>query len=288
MSESLKIAGAEARKGLRLGFGGIWMVPRHAILRDGLIYPGRVRGRAYLPAAYPEIASEFAKLAGADDEMIVRFVRRWGHLGYSRLTATLGPKWRAADPVPWIRAHAVGVKTCFELLEHLDPYSERHTELAGYLDGLEAATPRGQRIKRSLNSGIRDKIVWVRAIPGETELIQARGLVKHLVNDNISAISMRIDDGSLVKKLVSDNDSPPDRGFEIRYEFTALIEMVWWHVGKVARDRFRITRCIECGSPFEQKDLRQKYCPPPRGSNESICGRSYRMRTQRRRSTRAL
>lgn len=42
-------------------------------------------------------------------------------------------------------------------------------------------------------------------------------------------------------------------------------------------------RCVCCGKPFVARDGRQRYCPPPAGIKESLCGNRWRQRQFRRR-----
>lgn len=265
MAESFTISESDAKKSRRAGFTGLWPVPRHVILRGDLIYPGRQRRPSYAPAAHRELAQKFSKLDGASDQEIMRFIGTWGHLGYSHLGSTPDVTQLEADPIDWIRDHAHGVKTCFELLEHLDPQNVRHGRLKEYVDSLSATDPRGRRVSPAVRSGIRSGREILIAPPSQTAAAQAADLLSRLISKNTSGVSIGIG-----------ND------FEERYQFTALIEMVWWHLMKVAKDRLAIARCLACDSPFERTHLSQKYCPPSGPSKESTCGRSHRARTQRR------
>lgn len=71
-------------------------------------------------------------------------------------------------------------------------------------------------------------------------------------------------------------------------EINSLIEAIWWLVREEvleASERYSsgldedpLIRICPCGNPFiaTERGGREKYCPPPWGSNESLCGRKYR------------
>jgi hypothetical protein len=66
---------------------------------------------------------------------------------------------------------------------------------------------------------------------------------------------------------------------------TALLEVIWWHVGQWA---LRVTKggevrlCEFCDTPFLVEDGRQRFCPKTIGE-ESLCALKARQRRLRQR-----
>jgi len=72
------------------------------------------------------------------------------------------------------------------------------------------------------------------------------------------------------------------RTVESTLEFTTLIDVIWWHLLKLAESR-DLKLCPECRSVFPATRSNQVYCPPPTyfSSTSSLCRARHKTRTYR-------
>ena len=207
--------------------------------------------RHYRPQDRPELPFEIAKVATADDADIVRFARQWGLLGYYTLWLDTPSSQRQprelsgpGDPVDWIRGHARDLALCISLVDGLAREDHRGLvrALMSYLGPVM-----DEPSKRDLASRPSD---W------------ARYTLSVRVNEQIKRIWPALQmDGT------------------ISFQYTAMIEIAYVHVARLAGESMQIDRCEECGAPFKKVHGLQRFCPPGQFESASRC--SYRQRYRR-------
>jgi len=106
---------------------------------------------------------------------------------------------------------------------------------------------------------------WVDVPPA----VLARAIVADLVSRNIREL------GQILRVVES-----PTR-FVLGYTFAALIEVVYWHVARIAEQGDSVGRGEACGQYFHRTHGKQRYCPASDTWAESRCGRNARARRER-------
>ena len=259
-----------------LALRGSWEVREHYAIEDGvLVGSGEVQS-LYFPVSKPEILQDFqrlrARLDGTDAEKaILAFARRWGSLGYSELQAETTDKPASGeyglfpptnDPIDWFMVHSRSVRLAAALLglargdfrdrpttQHYVPnplvFAARERLLEWDYIGNPLLTPSGT---------------------GNTLL----SIVDQMVRRNVSGIHIEPTPRFESNKL------------EAVLEFTALIEVIWWHVLKLGESPI-LKACPGCDSIFPATRTNQVYCPIPSYSSGTVspCSARLRMRAYR-------
>ena len=271
-----KVPGAQP-----LEVSGSWPIRQSYDMYGGeIVGTGPVSSHSY-PAEAPEILQEFLRLFSAFDSpsetgAILSFCERWGHLGHSELliandtgtdaatiTSRLGEPGTGADPVGWVKDHVVATYLASTLLAVVK------NEPDGNLLGVLAQIPRPLVFPAG-----SDYFSW-NYLDGP--LLEPEGARKLL----LSAATQLIKPNVAAIHIVPEVDNVP-RQVRTTLGFTALIEVIWWHVLKLGESpKLRI--CQECRSVFAPRRANQFYCPPPSYSRgeESLCAARQRMRSYR-------
>ena len=264
-----------------LEVSGSWPI-RQSYDMDGgeIVGTGPVISHSY-PAESPEVLQDFLRLFSAFDTpsetgAILSFCERWGHLGHSELliandtgtdaatiTSGLGEPGTGTDPVRWVKDHVVASYLASTLLAVVK------NEPDGNLLGALAQIPRPLVFPAG-----SDYFSWNYL---DDPLLEPEGAKKLLLSAATQLIQPNVAGIHIVPQV--DNEAM-QVGTTLR--FTALIEVIWWHVLKLAESpKLRI--CRECRSVFAPRRANQFYCPPPSYSRgeESLCAVRQRMRSYR-------
>lgn len=271
------------------GFGLLrWGAGSQYEVRDGALYQAPVSDlgqvTSYLPAGRPEVATEFAKLHEGDADAVRKFAEKWGRLGYDVLLSEAsiepdeaGSSSEGEEPLEWIWAHARGVRICLQLADFLrngdtkgikdtlharrvprfrayvetDSPDEQPTELGRTRDANTFATVYGK--VHSVHTHL-----WVL---GKDHQVNALKVIRQIVNANLHRLTPTL-------RFTDDK-----RGLKLGYGFTALIDAIWWHTARYVLYQ-DLARCEHCGNLFERRHGKERFCPPPEGSKESLCRRN--------------
>lgn len=261
----------EHERSRQQGFVGYWSIAEGYEIRDGFLRPLGDRKREYMPAA-PEhegVLTDFARLEAGSEGAVIRFAEKWGLLGYNELMVSCGNAGGTVDgdPLPWVEAHASGVKTCMRLIEYLNQGSREGLER--FLSSLPTDS-RGDAEKVTLLV-FHGYGPWTGTVPhtvfkdSSPEHI-ARVLILTIVNDNLQTIHPRL--------MLAE----PGGKLALYHDFAALLDVIYWRLARIAVSSERLSRCAYCGQYFLRTHGRQQYCPPPEGtkSRESLCSRKAR------------
>ena len=271
-----KVPGAQP-----LEISGSWPI-RQAYNMDGgeIVGTGPVISHSY-PAESPEVIQEFLRLFSAFDTpsetgAILSFCERWGRLGHSELliandtgtdaatiTSGLGEPGTETDPVGWVKDHVVAAYLAATLLAVV-----KNEPDANLIDAL-AQIPRPLVFPAG-----SDYFSWNYL---DDPQLGPEGTRKLLITAATQLIGPNVAGIHIVPKL--DNEAMQ---VSTTLGFTALIEVIWWHVLKLGESpKLRI--CQECRSVFAPRRANQVYCPPPSYSRgeESLCATRQRMRSYR-------
>jgi hypothetical protein len=244
--------------------------------------------RYYRPQDHPELPFEIAKLDGADDASIVRFLKQWGTLGRVDLLRTLRYKARLAfpsgiepfadlggEPVLWIRMHALNLAACIafgDALRRMDADAAGR-ELIRFLSA--RVDLHGREARWGWETILRTRF-FVEDSPPEADPVNraarevpldaARLVLDMYVNEMIEGIGPRL-------QLDSGNEPA------LEFSFDAMIQVAYLHLAHSIVENSSIDNCEECGRPFKKTDGRQRFCPKGPFQSESTCG--YRARYRR-------
>lgn len=301
------------------GFGTGWKVHEYQ-LRSGVVSIAEHLQRTYAPGGLPQVATDFSKLDPGDEGALLTFVNTWGHLGWSRLKhdGRSPPDPAEPEPVRWIWAHANGVRFALNLAHAYAEFEKRRTKAQvgqgliafhnAVVNAFTEASGYGSPIKGStspqLTTGSGATITRRIAIhlppsalrsieatkksdsprPIEPDMITT--FVAEVVNPNIGGIRSKLERASATPRLSGAKRVPvlePGHGFVKVLTFSALIEVIWWHVSNMLSEAGRIRRCEQCGSVFQVFDARRRFCPSVAGSPSSCQRAASRERAAARR-----
>jgi hypothetical protein len=271
-----------------------WMIhDRYELLDDIIIERGHVKS-TYSPHTERYLYQRIAKIQDARSAM--RFVRRFGALGYQKLAIrefSRDPESELSkgliahgEQVNWIIGHANTLKICMEIGLRLEqgedsiseyfrtllkpvPYDETKPEIS-MVWGPGKTTPlflmaNMDSFVPTLSAGLG--VIGEKMINRRSNLINyARTVRKVIVNLNIADIHPEMPE-------TQDVDT-------IRFRFRALIQMVYWSLAQdlCSDDPRPHKRCPYCQSVFIQGSRKQRFCPPYRGQRESSCAYNFRKR----------
>jgi hypothetical protein len=283
-------------RAVQAGFPDYWQVASEYAIENGVLRAHGPIARRYLPGAYPQIATDLAKIDGGGERGVLVFAEDWGLLGYARLVEadkSLSQDERnrrldlvlSGDPIPWIQAHAHGVRVCTELIGALTSQEPTAaTDLAAYLDALAASYAHEPEAEGNpaVEHGLRHEArllvgsgAFTRDSEAGPERGRARTLIQGVINPNLADLQPRLTDWPALDELA------------LNYGFVALTDVIYWHLAQFALGRGRLARCQECHYFFPQTDRRQRFCPPAgwRGEQaESRCAMRFRTRRMRARA----
>jgi hypothetical protein len=280
------------------GFAQLWPVGDDYEILEGRLYEINTAGRYIAPAGSPQLVSELARLHEGDEAVVRSFATRWGLLGWwellqedqGRMTSDafveLGRAHqrsetdsRIGEPLPWIWAHAHGIRLCLEILKYLKRGDDAGLD-RWIADRRVAPLPDHPTTRLP---GLRYAVGHLpyTAVVTANEEPAAMGwhLIRMVVNPNLVGI-----------RQVVEPATPEGHGVLPMRAFRALTDMAYWQLAEMAwaltRDVGALGICEACGLAFKQEDRRQRYCPPPRwkddqgrwqGPTESLCAKKARM-----------
>ncbi len=270
--------------------------------------------RTYFPMANPSMLGDFARLRVGDSASLLTFTRRWGLLGYDALsrrgTASLALT-SEGDPVAWVWAHLSGMQTALRLWKFW-----REGDAAGaerLLRKREVSQQQWRALAR-VNTLLKDgKFV-------EAQALLERHLAKpHDSDESDRAVVVVSADGAKVAhtlynvstgegqpwfgvwNIIRSIINPNLRGVHpeistfagrspdvpvVAQGWDAIMSVIYRHLFEVIasdQERGEVEECRECTTPFIRTDGRQRFCPPPPGSRESLCAMRFHKREQRKR-----
>ena len=300
----------EMGKSLAEGFVSTWDVAAEYEVADGVLRRTDWRGgfenplpwdRQYRPGAYPQLVAEFARLNVNEPAQLISFAKTWGALGFLEQILSLPVvlpgetekqieylKAVGGDPLSWIAAHVQGVNVCLRLIDCLlrRDYREIESYLKAFrptLSFVEAGLEPSTDI--SILYGRRYQTVssWFSAPDPESynppyseqeqSFMLAKNVIEGIVNDNLR--------GGIAPALKHGWET----GFGELFEFVSLMDVIYWHLMRIATSKVGLAKCQECGQYFIQTHGRQRFCPPEDWEGEqaeSRCARRYRARKARK------
>lgn len=242
------------------------------------IAPYKVR-RMYPPMGTPQIVGELARVKLGDPSAALRFVRRWGILGYGALSYGAPPAGNSeetpGDPLEWIWAHANGVRTALQVTKLMA--KRDYDGLRELIDSV---------IKSTHGYAVREQIFPVfllepaGAISSPVAAHYAATLVlENIVNQNLRGVYLQIRDYVPYIADIAPARQLAASGYHLLYTWDALISVVYRHVADiVVGGQLRV--CDLCGLPFLQTHARQRFCPAP-PPERSLCEQRYTKARQR-------
>lgn len=266
-----------------------WPIAEDYTIRDGrLIQVGdSSRGHWYYPLAYPELVGGFARLESNDETAVVEFARRWGLLGPLRIAAVTPENKLAGDPLNWIWAHSEQVRDVLDALQILRLNDDvRLCKLVSKWKDQDGNLPESIQVKTvdaRETAGVPYEFplmgyivegVHIEVPPFSAPAADTRGrwtedheftasAIQEIINTNIGTSAPRLE--RYGKHL-----------FTLSCSYGCLLEAIYSHLADVAIGQRSFLRCEFCDNFFEQKDKRQRYCPPVGGAKESLCSRRGR------------
>ena len=220
-----------------------WMAELHAKGRYGPTDFPRVK-RIYWPASTADVVGELAKVESGNENGVLDFVNSYGLLGHDELV-TPKPGIPNGDPLWWFWRHAETVKMCMELtalLQNKDSAGIKRI-LGIQKDGFYDFPKIGVR-------GGWDGEFKARALTDDC-CSEARNTRSVIINANIKNISRIIRTNYVTGKV------------ESCFKFSALIEMIYWHLADACVIGLGVRQCAydRCPGFFIPTDPRQRYCP---------------------------
>ena len=248
---------------------GPWLWPRGAkpyVDKHGVLNEATAQSELLTYAPFEDNALATAAAKVVDEKSALRFVRAYGLFGYSGLLGRdvednneigAGPHWDelveldGGEPLDWVVAQSRGIRFALELV----------ASFHGAGDPVADVLARN-RLPESL-PGRQSYPTVLRLRPTEVELPgdvapedAAVTLLRMLTSRNTRGVS---------DALVADSLSPT--GFHRRLVADALVEVVWWHVGRWATDGV--------GTPVRAGHV-QDAVPCHRSASEVLPGRDTR------------
>ena len=263
----------------------------------GMVLPTGGIKHTYALRTCRELPTEIGKLKAGDEKAVLRFARKYGHLGYE-------PFADAAEPLAWIWAHAYIIRVCLTLTWLLEHGSEEELEdyvgcvkwgltwepmpdsetiigkhIMTYHDDILAYNRHQFSIYLSMLSEENPFEVWhapqkvmLDANPPHSPRNLARRMRSALINKFMGRIERQLWDSE-------------EYGPCSFYTLERPISWAYWHLADMVEDRHATIRCCaSCHQWFVPTDHRQRFCPPGPGQVGSRCAARERMRAKRRQS----
>ena len=226
--------------------------------------------RHYFPMGAPHMVSGFARLELGDANAALRFVKRWGLLGYERLAAGVD----GGDPLSWIWAHVNGVRIALEVAKLINGGNDE--KLEDYISSL-GGSPYGYGVRQQILS-VSELAALARPLGNAEPIISGAEsvLLKAIINPNLKGVYLQLWDAAPTIELARAGR------YHLVYEWAALINVIYRHVADiVVGGRVRI--CDSCGFLSRQTHGRQRFCPAESGQR-SLCEMRFTTARQRRKS----
>ena len=223
------------------------------------VLPPRTR-RLYFPMGSPNVLSEFARVNPGDERKCLKFVKRWGLLGYDALDANY--REPEGDPLEWIWAHVNGVRAALDLRA-----ATSEDRLAAYLEGLV-----GLKVGQGTNI-----VEWPQGFEQATAPLTVLGMI---VNPNLRGFYPQVSDGAPTLAAAAEGR------YHLVFGWDALINVVYRHLADIVVGR-TVRMCRYCELPFVPTHGRQAFHPgswnPRLNRRErSLCEQRYTKARRRR------
>jgi len=239
--------------------------------------------------ARPELPRELSKAATGEEDDVLKFVHRYGLLGYRQAwrreeqagVVAQYPQSEQAeqpkapgDPFGWFVAHAQTVKLVLGLIGALD---ESDTEVRKQFESRpEFEVGKSLISYRYARRGYLDR--WKSRVMSNEPRFIALSIVRNVLDANLSGISrcLKVEGRDEKSEILTHLFQPRN-----------LADAVYWHLADAAVGGW-VRRCADpkCGAFFVAKNVRVKYCPPPKGYEEvSLCmnrAKQQRLRDKRK------
>ena len=254
----------------QIRFRGAWPVRQDYKIEGSCLKGSGEVQKLYFPVSTPEILQDFQRLNAAMDQpgeeaAFLSFARRWGHLGYLELHPDeqglrddLGLLKVTSEPLVWVKEHLRSVRGVVECLE----------------------STRNIGVNESLNDLLASPLPVVTETFGHGAL--SVNFLPDTGMDGVLDVLATVIDGHLsgIHNVVRPNYGTGK--LEFGTTFRALIELIWWHVLRLAGEPI-LKVCRECHSVFAATRANQDYCPAPSYSigSQSLCASRYRTRRTR-------
>ena len=242
----------------------------------------------YFPSERTELPARIATLKRDDHMSLLKFAHQYGSLGFSDLS--LDETKPYGDPVQWIWLHAetlqlaLSLKTLIDgqetdklerLLFELPQGAKRDKDYPNPVLTLASLDKQQTTFFFPSSGPSRDAtlqtIFFPTSGPSRTAVLQtmATDILRTIINSNIANLRPAV------------NWDAKDRTFRHQFQFTALIEVAYWHVANVLQGGL-VQRCerSDCRQLFIRTDGRQRYCPTG-DKRESPCAVLDRVRHNR-------
>lgn len=257
------------------GFRRKWPIDDDYCIQDQRLAPilkDKKWKTLYAPGGREELPGEIAKLERDDQDAVLAFARRYGVLGFFELSRT-ETNHPYGDPLNWIWLHAETLGLCLSLKEMLDrrEIDSLNRRLMDFPQGSAPPDYPAPRIVFASRGTWQQSNFFVTNGPNRTDMLQglAASILSTIVNANIAQLHPAL--AWNAKRQM----------FAQHFQFTALIEVAYWHIANVLRGG-TVARCDRpgCRGIFIQTDRRQRFCPTGT-KQESTC--AVRERVQRKR-----
>ena len=208
---------------------------------------------SYRPLYTPQLVTAIGRLYGADDDSVLDFARRWGHLGWSRVNGDGESDLHPGDPLWWIRSHARGIALCLDVI-----YLDRQRDWASLpkvLDKYSSGTPAA--IAYGTGEGATELCLQDLTSPR----VVAHKVLTTIITENLRGIDPVLDS---VERVVG----APTFSLSCRAE--SPIQAAYWPLAQLALGNLELARCEECGDYFVRTDARESFCPPSKRGVEAL------------------
>jgi len=272
------------------------------------------RDAGYDPFKQRNLPNAFAKVK--DAKSAIRFVERYGFLGYASLKSGLDAddqRWQEdeEDLLPWILGQADTVRFALDIIGMLEHGTLR--ELRNTLKSRQVSLTESEITEQLQKLPI---VGWGAEGPPNVTFRYNCTIGLETLDHYYSAWKtrgrfmtwdedrVRSHAAELLTALVNRNTAHVRPVFfcegndrlQMTYDYRALIEVIWHHIGNMAMmsqegTGVRIGVCHECGSLFvasrRPREGHPEFCPPEMYEGKgSRCGLRHRMRERRERMKR--
>ena len=253
-----------------------WFKPEGRVWHDmGHLYAKKLK-ETYDPFKMQNLPNALAKVETS--QSAIDFVGKYGFLGYRNHTnedISLG------EPVNWFLAQSRSVRFGLYLLFCLQEQDDqkltellRTAEVKIRFEEVDLVDRYNLSLENITYEFAEGAELVIRNYPvsslKENQQLFAKEILTHIINTNTKGVRRRLyvtAEGKISHQL----------------EASALIEVIWHHVGDAALPSGNGIRiCKECGLPFIVTDKRQRFCPGDDFSSGSTCGTRYRVRKSRK------
>jgi hypothetical protein len=323
----------EAKTSRDRGFNKRWPVDENYEIRDGIIrplldgkfveadelVPWRAAQRYYYPIARPELPGEFAKLANASEKKVLKFVKRYGLLGYRQVVESDPDRYsnimlylcaaaeqeglviphkilsfyqdkalNLGDPINWVLGHAATVESIMRLSGSLTNPSAINREfellrLDALPDEEEVVFKYWERTSKTQLTGSAGGPVYL-----ADKRYALMTVISMMLTPNLGGVSryLSVDQykaknhESLGKKKRFNHESTYE--LEPIFKFTSLLDCIYWLVADAVLGK-TIKRCLHCKRYYISTRKNRKYCPPRYPGGVSTCQNVHQVTLSRQR-----